>query len=143
MQLADVNGPFPWKDFPFMYVLVPIKLLKCSSCGEVALRPDDPQSVDRSVEASIRTLAGGFISSIIGRERCSQINLAGRIGVTPEYLSGLKSGSRTPSFQTFNILKILSENPSAFKISDPIFELENIVAASDVKSYATTLKKLA
>ena len=105
MQVQKVSGPFTWKDFSHMILLQPLELLKCSSCGELGYRPKDTENIDRSIEATIRTLTGSLINAIIDREGCSQIVLSKHIGVTPEYLSGLKSGSRTPGFQTFNLLK--------------------------------------
>lgn len=143
MARAKVQGPFPWKDFPAMLVHSPIDLLKCSNCSEVGYLPGDTKKVDLAVEATIRGLTIGFINTILEREHCTQISLAGRIGVTPEYVSQLKSGGRTPSFQTFNMLKILSEFASAFRVSDPIFELEKMVAESGKDNFDEALKKLA
>ena len=143
LEIQSVNGPFPWKDFPCMFLLQPLDLLKCKNCDEIAYRPKDAEKIDRAIEATIRTLTGGFINAILEREKCSQIILSMHIGVTEAYLSFLKNGSRTPGFQTFNILKILAEDPSAFKISDPVFELEKMVSNSDLESYETVLKKLA
>ena len=45
-----------------------------------------------------------FIETIIGRERCKQIDIAERIGRSPEYLSSIKSGANLPSFSIFNFL---------------------------------------
>jgi DNA-binding transcriptional regulator YiaG len=143
MELQSLNGPFPWKDYSCMFLLQPLELLKCKNCGEIGYRPKDAERIDRVIEATIRTLVGGFIHTILEREKCSQIVLAERIGVTEAYLSFLKTGSRTSGFQTFNILKILAEDPSAFKISDPVFELEKMISSSDPESYETVLKKLA
>jgi DNA-binding transcriptional regulator YiaG len=143
MQLQSVDGPFSWKDFSSIRLFHPVELLKCSSCGEIGYRPKDTKEIDRATEATIRTLTGAFISAILAREGCSQIILAQRIGVTPEYLSGLKSGSRTPGFQTFNILKIFAEDRPAFQISDPTFEVKQAVSDSDAESYEIVLKKLA
>lgn len=143
MVRTPVQGPFPWKDFPAMFAHEPIELFKCSNCGEVGYRPGDTPKIDRAVETTIRGLTIGFIHTIIVREKCSQIVLAERIGVTPEYISQLKSGSRTPSFQAFNMLKILSEFALAFPVSDPVFELEKIVAESDKHYFDEAEKKLA
>ena len=143
MRIQSVDGPFPWKDFSGVHLLEPIELLKCSHCGEIGYRPNDTGIIDRSVEATIRTIAGKFIETIISREECSQILLAARVGITPEYLSGIKTGTRTPGFQTFNILKILAENPTAFVISDPLFQSDDIVSEPPLESYKAVLKKLA
>ena len=143
MARARVRGPFPWKDYPSMLTHEPIELLRCSSCGEVAYRPGETKKVDHALEATIRGLTIGFIHTILERERCSQIVLASRLGVTPEYISQLKAGSRTAGFQTFNMLKILAESKSAFPISDPEFDLKRIVSNADQRYYAEALKKLA
>lgn len=143
MAYAKVQGPFIWKDFPAMLSHVPLDLLKCGNCGELGYLPSDTKKIDHAVEATIRGLIVSFIHVILKRERCSQIVLASRLGVTPEYISQLKSGSRTPSFQAFNMLKILAESKSAFPISDPTFQLEKIVSESDKRYYDEAFKKLA
>lgn len=143
MQLQNVKGPFPWKDFSAVSLLEPIELLKCSTCGELGYRPKDTETIDRGVEATIRALTEKFIETIISREKCSQLNLAQRIGITPEYLSVIKNGTRTPGFQTFNMLKILVEEPSAFAASDPGFNIDDIISEVRVESYREVLRKLA
>ncbi len=141
MTLQKVHGPFSWKDFMSVVLLEPIDLLQCSNCGEIGYRPKDTETIDRSIEATIRALSGKLVETIIEREECSQTILAQRIGITPEYLSGIKSRTRTPGFQTFNMLKILAEEPSAFEISDPTFDIDDIEVP--VESYREVLKKLA
>jgi len=143
MLLTMVRGPFWWKDFASVTLIEPLELLACSNCGEIGRQPGDAKIVDRATEATIRALTGMFIENIIAREKCSQLVLAKRVGITPEYLSGIKTGTRTPGFQTYNILKILSENASAFKISDPQFHIDKIIAELPIESYHQALKKLA
>lgn len=126
-----------------MYLHSPIELLKCSNCGEIAYLPGDTKKVDHAVEATIRALTIGFINSITKRYDCSQIVLAAHVGVTPEYISQLKAGSRSPGFQTFNILKVLQENEQAFRISDPAFDLEKIVSQADEDNLTVAYQKLA
>ena len=48
-----------------------------------------------------------------------QIDLAAILGITPEHLSAIKGGGRIPSFQTFNFLKTLALDESAYKIANP------------------------
>lgn len=143
MSLQKVAGPFPWKDFPAVQLVAAIELLKCSSCGETGLRPNDSDRIDRAVEASIRVISRVLVDSILSREACSQIALAARIGVTPEYLSGIKNGLRTPGFQTFNMLKILAEGHDAFLAADPLFQLEEFSSQASIEDYEEALKKLA
>jgi hypothetical protein len=77
------------------------------------------EKLDLAIEESIRTQVNLFINKVLEREHCKQVDLAERIGVTPEYLSALKSGSRIPAFQTFNFLKVLAVNEQAFKLANP------------------------
>jgi hypothetical protein len=143
MMLSKVRGPFPWKDFSAVTLTQPLELLKCSSCGELGYRPKDAEMIDRSIEATIRALSGMFIENVIAREKCSQLILAAHIGITAEYLSGIKTGTRTPGFQTFNFLKTLAEDASAFRVSDPLFQMDEILSELPKESYEEALKKLA
>ena len=143
MKLEMVRGPFSWKDYSSITLIQPLELFQCSNCGELGYTAKDAEVIDRSIEASIRALAGMFIENIIEREKCSQLTLAARTGITPEYLSGIKTGTRTPGFQTFNILKILSEDSSAFRISDPQFQMDEKTSELPIESYQEALKKLA
>lgn len=143
MQLQQVHGPFAWKDFSSVTLLEPIELLKCTNCNEIGFRPKDGGAVDHAAEATIRSLTGKLITTILERENCSQLILAERVGITPEYLSGIKTGTRTPGFQTFNILKIFAEEHSAFAISDPTFTNEELFSDIPVESYREVLRKLA
>lgn len=143
MRLQQVDGPFSWKDFSSVTLIESIELLKCDHCNEIAIRPKDASTIDHAAEATIRALTGKLITTIIEREKCSQLVLAERVGVTPEYISQIKTGSRTPGFQTFNILKIFAEEPSAFKISDPMFSNDELFSEIPVESYRDVLRKLA
>jgi|GEM_PF-2067379 len=143
MKLTKTQGPFRWKDFAQVTLVNPIELLKCQNCGEHGLRPGDAKNVDHAIEASIRAYSKEMVETILAREECSQIDLAARTGITPEYLSGLKTGSRTPGFQTFNILKMLASDRKAFEISDPMGELLEELSSSAKDNYDEMLQKLA
>ncbi len=114
-----MHGPFPWKDFRRVYLIKPIKLYQCGKCGEHQLAYREGALLDKAIEASIRMQVRKFIQQITLREHCSQVGLAERLGVTPEYLSALKHGTRTPGFQTFNFLKTLALEAKAFDAADP------------------------
>jgi hypothetical protein len=114
-----INGPFRWKDYPMVYLASPIQLHQCNACGETMRLPGDSEKVDHAVEESLRGYRQFFISKILERENCKQIDLAARLGVSPEYLSSLKAGSKIPSFQTFNFLRTLAMNEGAFQVAAP------------------------
>jgi len=114
-----VEGPFRWKDYPLVYLTSPISLLQCNACGETMRLPGDSEKIDHAVEESLRHYTQFFIAKILERENCKQIELAARLGVSPEYLSSLKAGNRTPSFQTFNFLRTLAMNEGAFQVAAP------------------------
>ncbi len=142
MKLTKTLGPFRWKDFSKVTLVHPIELLKCQSCGEHGIRPGDAKRLDHVIEASIRSYSKEMVETILAREECSQIDLAARAGITPEYLSGLKTGSRTSGFQTFNILKMLATDPKAFAISDPAGSLTDELMSSAKDNYEEMLQKL-
>lgn len=143
MKLTKTQGPFCWRDFPRVTLVQPIELLKCSQCGEHGLRAGDSKLLDKAVEASIRTYAKEWIEMVLTREECSQVELAGHVGITPEYLSWVKNGVRTPAFQTFNMLKTLASDPRAFVISDPLKEMIECIEEDVSEFYGQMMSKLA
>lgn len=112
-------GPFPWKDYPQIYLNTPVELHQCDVCGEHLGRAGEGAMIDRAIEQSIRSQARNFIETIIDRENCTQVDLAERVGVTPEFLSNVKNGTKLPGFQTFNFLKVLALDERAFKVASP------------------------
>jgi hypothetical protein len=117
------SGPFPWKDYPQVYLVKPFDTDQCQVCGETMGSAGEGEKIDRAIEESIRTQVRLFIDRIIEREHCKQVDLAERLGVTPEYLSSLKAGSKLPAFQTFNFLKVLAVNEQAFQLASPAAKL--------------------
>ncbi|MBI4402887.1 MAG: hypothetical protein HY537_01925 [Deltaproteobacteria bacterium] len=118
LKLKKNQGPFPWKDFPMVFINTPVQLLTCR-CGNYILRHEDIGSLDKKIENSIKEQTQSLIDRVLEREHCSQVELAQRIGITPQHLCALKSGAKTAGFQTFNFLKILALDEKAFKVADP------------------------
>lgn len=124
------TGPFPWKDFPAAFLLEPLSLLTCDKCGEHLLRHSDTERLDKALEESIRTITRTLIHEILRREGCTQEELALRIGITPQHLSHLKSGTKTAGFQTFNFLKTIYLDEVAFDKANPQINVGKLKAAN-------------
>ncbi len=116
---TDTNGPFIWKDFPAVHIKKSVLVLKCGTCSETIISLAAGQKIDQFIEESICENVKKYIIKILEREETLQIELSSRLGVTPEYLSEIKSGRKIPSFQTYNFLKVLALNGKAYRISDP------------------------
>ena len=116
-------GPFPWKDYPQVYLTHPTTVLQCEVCGETMGGPGDAKRLDEIAIESISQQVKLFIERISKREGCTQTDLAERVGITPQYLSTLKNGANIPGFQTFNFLKILALDERAFKLASPTAKL--------------------
>ncbi|MCB0408091.1 MAG: helix-turn-helix transcriptional regulator [Bdellovibrionales bacterium] len=97
-------------------------LITCKDCNEVVFSASQGKIIDQLVIKSINSQINLFIKMIIQREKCEQKEIAEHIGVSPEYLSEIKSGRKTPKFQTFNFLKTLALDGNSFKISSPNFK---------------------
>ena len=113
------KGPFPWKDFPMVFLAHGISMQKCHNCGETIMPASLAPKIDKAILESISNQVKEYIAQIIDREKALQIELSQRLGVTPEYLSEIKSGRKIPSFQTYNFLKVLAQDKKAYAISDP------------------------
>lgn len=119
---ADVKGKvFPFRDYPAALLVKSLRLAQCQNCGEVMLSVGDTKKLDALLEDSIKLQINQFIDSVMTREKCKQSDVAAHIGVSPEYLSEIKSGRKLPKFQTFNFLKTLAFEPGSFAVSDPTY----------------------
>ena len=123
VKKTPYTGPFPWKDFPQVYLVKPISIMQCEICGETMGDLRNSEELDHAAEESIISQVRLFIDRIIQRENCTQVELAQRVGVTPQYLSSLKSGANIAGFQTFNFLKVLAVDERAFKLASPSAKL--------------------
>jgi len=119
VKVINSTGPFVWKDFPSVFLNDSIPMPACQDCQESILSLDVGPKIDKLIESSITSHVQTFIRSIIEREGTMQTTLSERLGVTPEYLSEIKSGRKLPSFQTYNFLKILALDKKAYSLSDP------------------------
>lgn len=120
-NLVEVKnaGPFKWRDFPSVQLVKPVPTLKCADCGETLMPLGAGAAIDKMIEEAISDNVRMFIARVIERESAMQMELSTRLGVTPEYLSEIKSGRKLPSFQTYNFLKVLALDEKAYKLSDP------------------------
>ena len=114
----------PWKDYPAVYLLDDkAHFLRCQKCGELIFSANQSKALDELTKKSINQQVILFIDKIIGREKCNQGELSQHLGVTQEYLSEIKSGRKTPSFQNFNFLQTLAINETSYDVSDPKFDV--------------------
>lgn len=111
----------PWKDYPVVTLTTFPEGFKCSQCGELDLNAAQAGELDRHIMASIVGQVQSFIAFIMQREKCEQRQIAMHLGVSPEYLSEIKSGRKLPKFQTYNFLKTLAMDPESFKVSSPTY----------------------
>ena len=131
-QLKNVKGIMttPWKDYPVAYVTKDLELLVCHSCGNIIISGEDTKKVDTAVEASVRDQTAQFIDIIKSKGQISVEDLAGIIGVSYQYLSSLHTRNKTPSFQLWNLLKVMTISPNEMiRMLDPNFDIrkENIL----------------
>ena len=118
----DANFSLPWKDYPSVLLTEPVDAWTCSECNELIFPASKAKTIDTAIKGSINSHINQFIKMITLRENCEQKEIAAHIGVSPEYLSEIKSGRKTPKFQTFNFLKTLAIDENSFKISSPTFK---------------------
>ncbi len=119
IKITQDTGPFVWKDFPSAFLTKPIDMLQCEDCKEAILSLDMGPKIDKLIESSITENVQQYIQIIVDREHALQTELSERLGVTPEYLSEIKSGRKLPSFQTYNFLRILASDKKVYALSDP------------------------
>ena len=113
------NKTFPWRDFPAAPLLVNIEFLECHNCHELTMSAADFLKLDEALKESVTRVVRSMIEAIRSREKCEQNEIATHLGLSPEYLSELKSGRKPPSFSAFNFLKTLFLAHGSFQVSDP------------------------
>ena len=116
-----------WKDFSSLELLKPIEILKCNSCGETGLSATEAPAIDRAAETTLRAVAAHLIEKILSEHHCTQLELAGRLGITETHLSHIKNGTKVVGFQTFNFLKTLALGRDAFEKASPSLPLKNLM----------------
>lgn len=130
MVLTNVNGrsDFNYKDYPSVKINTDLELLVCKNCGNVGLMSGDSKKLDEALVISIKQQSTYLIKKILENHNCEQQKLADHIGITPEHLSQIKNGKMIPSFQTFNFLKTIAFDKTAFEVSSPDFKFDYKVA---------------
>lgn len=122
LKITQTNVMWPWRDYPMVPLVRPPDGLCCKKCGELIFSAAHMKALDALTEESITIHVNNFIGKILLRENCDQKSLASHLGVSPEYLSEIKSGRKIPKFQTFNFLKTLALDPRSFEVSHPNFK---------------------
>lgn len=131
VQLKNQKGrPFPWKDYPAVFLSKRMEFLECDLCHELILSERDTEVLDKALRESISEQTKAFIEIILEREECTQTELANHLGISKEYLSEIKSGRTQAGFQTFNFLKTLALESRSFPVSDPHFDLGHLKKAA-------------
>lgn len=100
-----------WKDFPKITISVDFTAWECQICKNVAFSGSDLDSLDNAANESIRIQASAFIDVIKSRSKITSKKLSTILGVSPEYLSVINSKTKTPSFQLWNLLRVISQDP--------------------------------
>ncbi len=118
----------PWRDYPAVLLIKSVDGFKCENCGELILSAAQMKDLDSKIETSIAHYVQNFLILILKRENCEQKEIAAHLGVSPEYLSEIKSGRKIPKFQTFNFLKTLAYDANSFKISHPTYQPKKATA---------------
>lgn len=113
LERLNFNGVLKthWKDYPLVHLTTDLELWHCPKCDETPYESGDPARVDEALEASVRDQASQFIDIIRSKANYSTERLARSIGITPEYLSSIRSQKRTPSFAIWNVLKAIAADP--------------------------------
>lgn len=103
----------PHKEFPSVLITQSCLLWVCEKCNEVGLFSGDLKA--EVIEASIREQTAIFLSVALKKTNMKATKLATLLGVTPQYLSMLRNGTKTPGYSIWNTLRMIAEDPSAMK----------------------------
>lgn len=111
---------FPFRDYPLVFLETNLKIKECLDCGELVISLKDSKNLNEAILNSINININKYIN--IFKERgIKQKELAKILGVSPEYLSEIKSGRKQPAFLLFNFLKTLAYSKESLEIATPDF----------------------
>ena len=130
LSLEDqIKGHFNWKDYPLVYLTTSLMEYQCLDCKELITSSNSAKKFDDAINASITGQVKSFIDKILLRENVGQLELSQHLGLSPEYLSEIKSGRKIPKFQTFNFLKSMALDRIVFELSDPEYDISDEISA--------------
>ncbi len=119
LEIKSLKGrTLPWKQFPYIDLSEEFSTQSCSNCGEIFLKSTEATKLDVALENSVRNQTALFLQNIKENSALNQRALAKKLGLTDVYLSELISKKKTPSYQFFNLLKLVSNNRAALKELD-------------------------
>lgn len=119
LTIKDLKGNvMPWKEFLHVELISSFKIETCDACEDFMLSGVQIKQLDIKIEESIREKTSAFLKALKHSSGLSQKLLSKRIGVTDAYLSGLIGKKKTASYQIFNLIKILSNNPETLSDLD-------------------------
>lgn len=125
LKLQSVTGcSLVWKDYSAVKISQPLDLMVCQNCHNKIQKAGEGKLIDEAVVRSISEQVKAALSVIKIQHKCEQKEIALRLGVTPEYLSEVKSGRAIPSFQFFNFLKTIAIDEKAFAAASPAISIE-------------------
>jgi|GEM_PF-4897679 len=111
-KLINIKGTFhPWKDYSRVELLNDQEVLACDVCGNQIFDSAALEALDLNIVESIKMKVSSAIRYFTERLKISQEDLAEALGVTPEYLSTVKTGKKRLSFTAFNLLMSYQKHP--------------------------------
>ena len=115
-----------WHDFPKAYLTKSLVLPVCQKCGNHAQTAGDAARIDEAMESSVKDQVKQFIDVIKTKAHVTSAKLASTVGVTPEFISLLVNQKRIPSFQIWNELRLIAQDPvNRIKEMDPELDVRD------------------
>lgn len=120
---------FPHKEYRAVPLLFDYDVRTCENCGNLILSNTNIWELNELIEKSIQLLVQKSINAIV-EHGLNQVAVAQMLGQTPQYISYLKAGSKTPSFATLSLLRIYAKYPAMIEefagIKTQQFNVENV-----------------
>ncbi len=112
LKLQNIKGSMhPWRSYSQVELLCDQNALVCQNCQNQILSTKDFLRLDKNIEASLKIKAEQAITFLIKSLGLNQEQIGEALGITPEYVSMVKSGSKILSSTTMNLLLSYVEHP--------------------------------
>jgi DNA-binding transcriptional regulator YiaG len=101
----------PWKDFPWVLLILDFELPVCPKCGNTIIPGKAINALNEALESSIFQNTSELLTEIKEKYHLTYKEIGRLTGVTAQYMSMLLNEKKVPSYQFVQLLRIMNKHP--------------------------------
>lgn len=112
LKSENIKGAhYPWRDHLFVELSYDQEVLVCQNCQNRVMSSKNIIELESNIRKSLWDKIKFAINKLTQEYGLSQEQLAEALGLTPQYISMVKTGKKLFSFTAFNLLQSYAEHP--------------------------------